>query len=233
MKTITIRLTGPLQSYGSEATFERRTSSDYPSKSAIIGLIAAALGYERDDKRILALNDLKFAVRIDQVGRMLTDFQTVEWKPGTRKITHRDYLQDAVFMVAIGSENADFIDEIKVALSHPRFQLFLGRRSNVPAGLLKIQEHVNMSPVSVLQTLPWQAAVWYQKKQRHSEPTLELIADADLLPQKKSRMVKDRVISFDQRDRRYGFRAVANERLKTKNNYFQTSETQHDIMSIL
>ena len=41
MKTLTIKLTGPLQSYGNEATFSRRTSYHYPSKSAVIGLIAA------------------------------------------------------------------------------------------------------------------------------------------------------------------------------------------------
>ncbi len=66
MKTVTIRLTAPLQSYGDEANFDRRTSYDYPSKSAIVGLIAAALGYRRTDARIQTLNQLDYAVRIDQ-----------------------------------------------------------------------------------------------------------------------------------------------------------------------
>ena len=52
MKTLTIRLAGPLQTYGNEATFSRRTSYHYPSKSVVIGLIAAALGYRRNDARI-------------------------------------------------------------------------------------------------------------------------------------------------------------------------------------
>ncbi len=47
MKTLTIRLIAPLQSYGNQATFERRTSDDHPSKSAIIGMIAAAMGYKK------------------------------------------------------------------------------------------------------------------------------------------------------------------------------------------
>lgn len=80
MKTLTINFNSPLQSYGNEASFSRRTSSDYPSKSAVIGMLAAAMGYRRDDNRITALNDLKFAVRVDQPGRTLTDYQTVEWK---------------------------------------------------------------------------------------------------------------------------------------------------------
>ncbi|WP_318767454.1 type I-E CRISPR-associated protein Cas5/CasD [Lactiplantibacillus carotarum] len=232
MKTLTIKLAGPLQAYGNEASFERRTTGDYPSKSAVIGMLAAALGYERGDQRILVLNDLRFAVRIDQVGKMLTDFQTVEWKKDMRKITYRDYLQDAVFVVAIGTEDEGLMTQIKTALSHPHFQLFLGRRSNVPAGLLKVQEHTD-DPVSILQTLPWQAAKWYQKRQRQSEQTVEIIADADLLPRKRSRMVKDKVISFDQRDRRYGFRAVATERVSLKNEYFTENGTQHDIMDFL
>ncbi|WP_143441692.1 CRISPR-associated protein Cas5, partial [Lactobacillus helveticus] len=47
MKTATIRLTAPLQSYGNQASFNQRTSDNYPSKSAVIGIIAAALGYRR------------------------------------------------------------------------------------------------------------------------------------------------------------------------------------------
>jgi CRISPR system Cascade subunit CasD len=141
MKSLTIRLTAPLQSYGNEATFNRRTTDDYPSKSAIIGMIAAALGYRRDDSRINSLNKLLMAVRIDQPGKVLTDFHMVEYaqnsKKTKRKLTYRDYLQDAVFIVAIGSKDEDLIDRIEYALKHPYFQLSLGRRSNAPAGLLR------------------------------------------------------------------------------------------------
>ncbi|EFQ53882.1 hypothetical protein HMPREF9265_1249 [Limosilactobacillus oris PB013-T2-3] len=35
MKTLTIKLTGPLQSYGNEATFSRRTSYHYPLKAQL------------------------------------------------------------------------------------------------------------------------------------------------------------------------------------------------------
>ena len=61
MKTLTIKLTAPLQSYGNEATFERRTTNDYPTKSAVIGMVAAALGYRRADARIASLNELQLA----------------------------------------------------------------------------------------------------------------------------------------------------------------------------
>ncbi|CAM3211278.1 type I-E CRISPR-associated protein Cas5/CasD [Lactiplantibacillus plajomi] len=206
MKTLIINLTAPLQSYGNQATFERRTTNDYPSKSAVVGLLAAALGYRRRDSRVKALNALQFAVRTDQVGVPLTDFHIVEWKADTRKITYRGYLQDARFVVALGSDDESLIERLRDALAHPQFQLFLGRRANVPAGPLRT-EILDGDPLQVLETLDWQAAKWYQKKQ---SPTvrLSIMADADLLPTTASTLVKDRVESFDQRDRQYGFRAV-------------------------
>lgn len=216
MKTLTINLTAPLQSYGNQATFERRTTGVYPTKSAVIGMLAAALGYERRDQRIVALNELQYAVRIDQVGKQLVDYQTVKMMDGKSKITYRNYLQDARFVVALGSEDDDLMDRLGKALRHPKFQLYLGRRANVPAGILKMTTSIAMTPVTVLEQFPWQAAPWYQatyhRRNRHVEDaTLELIADANLLANQQSSLVKDRVVSFDQRDRQYGFRAVASE----------------------
>lgn len=235
MKTLTIRLTSPLQSYGNEASFGRRTTGDYPSKSAVVGMIAAAMGYGRDDHRIFDLNDLKFAVRIDQPGKVLTDFHTVEWKKDTRKITHRDYLQDAVFVVAIGSDDT-VIDEIKLALKRPHYPIFLGRRSNVPAGLLHLEEFPDDTPVSVLKKMDWQASQWYQRRLRKEETvSVEMISDANLLPETRNALVRDRVVSFDQRNRQHGFRAVATIHVDVKNPHFQVkkADTQHDIMNFL
>lgn len=207
MKILTVKLTAPLQSYGDEATFSRRTTSRYPTKSAVIGMIAAALGYRRTDKRILMLNDLSFAVRADQVGPTLTDFQTVEWKQNKRKVTYRDYIQDAVFVAAIGSDDAQLIEKINDALHHPRFPLFLGRRSNAPAGVLKTSEFSDDSPVTVLKKMVWQATPRYQRKREVQ--SLEIVADANLITGAQGSMIKDQVVSFDQRDRRHGFRAIA------------------------
>ncbi|VDG20946.1 type I-E CRISPR-associated protein Cas5/CasD [Lactobacillus sp.] [Lactiplantibacillus mudanjiangensis] len=233
MKILTIKLAAPLQSYGNEATFERRTTARYPTKSAVIGMVAAALGYRRTDSRILALNDLSFAVRIDQAGTVLTDYQTVEWKKNTRKITYREYLQDAKFMVALGSDDDQFIEQIELALKHPKFQLFLGRLSNAPAGVLRLNLFDAESPVTVLKRLKCQAINRYKRK------TIEIIADADLMPDKPSSFVKDKVQSFDQRNRRYGFRAVAQTEVSVDKLYLdidqpkQPVSTQHDAMSQL
>ncbi|RMC51986.1 type I-E CRISPR-associated protein Cas5/CasD [Lactobacillus sp. ESL0225] len=232
MKTLTIRLTAPLQSYGNEATFERRTSGDYPSKSAIIGMIAAALGYSRDDERVQELNKLQFAVRIDQPGKILTDFQTVEWKTGTRKITYREYLQDAVFVVAIGGDPDD-IDRIKYALKHPRYALFLGRRANSPAGVLQITEFPDKDPVTALKALPWHASNWYQR--RHSADELikiQVVADANLLSTNRTSLVKDHVLSLDSKARQYKSRPITTTQVELRNPLFKQN-TQHDAMSPL
>lgn len=222
MKTLQIKLTAPLQSYGNEASFARRTSAGYPSKSAVIGMIAAALGYQRDDSRIVTLNKLSYAVRVDQPGTMLTDFQTVEWKKDTRKITYRNYLQDAVFVAAIGSDDGNLIDQIEFALHHPRYQLYLGRRANPIAGVIQSEVTDDKNPVEVLKALDWQASTQYQwRNKRKSQQLLEIIADSNLLPDKRTDMVKDRVESFDQRDRKFSFREIASTLISVKNPYYQ------------
>ncbi|KRM95472.1 CRISPR-associated protein [Liquorilactobacillus aquaticus DSM 21051] len=237
MKTLTIRLNAPLQSFGNEATFARRTTWKCPSKSAVIGMLSAAMGYRRNDPRIVDLNTLKFAVRIDQPGQIMTDYQTVEWKFSTRKITYRDYLQDAIFMVAVGSEDAQLIDSLQTALRHPKFQLFFGRRANAPAGPLQLHLINHRDPVQVLTDFKWQASKWFRQKTKKESVRLELIADADLLPDSKvgPELVKDRVISLDQRCRQIGFRAVSRTRVQLNNDKFkkQTVDTNHDIMNFL
>jgi CRISPR system Cascade subunit CasD len=77
MRTILLKFSGPLQSWGTASHFESRHTDLYPSKSAVIGMIAAALGYRRsEDEKIRRLNQLHFAVRADQEGKITEDYQT-------------------------------------------------------------------------------------------------------------------------------------------------------------
>lgn len=234
MKTLTIKLAGPLQSYGNEATFSRRTSYHCPSKSAVIGLIAAALGYRRNDSRIKQLNELKMAVRIDQPGRTLTDFQTIEYnqKNGKRSLSHRDYLQDAVFVVAIAGEDQQ-IELVETALHHPKFQLFLGRRANVPAGLLLTRVFDEENPVTVLRQYEWQAAEWYQRQQRQPKYMAEVIADADLAQANLTTFAKDNVGSFSQDHRWHSYRAIISMNVELENKQCHGQDTSHDVMANL
>lgn len=62
MATLLLRLAAPLQSWGADSKFETRKTNREPTKSGVIGLLAAALGLRRDDAAGLArLNGLHFA----------------------------------------------------------------------------------------------------------------------------------------------------------------------------
>lgn len=234
MKTITLRLTAPLQSYGNQATFNYRTSTSYPTKSAIIGILAAALGYSRDDNRISKLNDLRVAVRVDQPGTTMTDFQTVRYSQTKgAKLTYRDYLQDAVFMVAIGSPNDELVDKIVDALHFPIYQLYLGRRSNPPAGPLEINVKKDVDPLGALTNLEWQASDWFKKRYHSKEFQADIIADADLLPDHPSTLVRDKVGSFSQNNRYHQYRPICETSVELKNPFYKPGDTNHDIMSFL
>lgn len=132
MSTLLLRLAGPLQAWGYDSKFETRRTGREPSKSGVIGLLAAALGRKRDES-IEDLRELRFGVRVDREGQLLHDYHTVQMKSGKTYVTHRYYLADATFLVGIESENKAWLEEIQHALLHPAFPLFLGRRSCVPS----------------------------------------------------------------------------------------------------
>lgn len=132
MATLLLRLAAPLQSWGSDSKFETRKTDREPTKSGVLGLLAAALGLRRDDTEGLArLNGLRFAVRADQEGSLLVDFHTAKSRD-TSYVTYRHYLQDAVFLAGLESEDEALLRELEAALRHPVYPLYLGRRSCPP-----------------------------------------------------------------------------------------------------
>lgn len=220
MDTLTIKLASPLQSYGNQATFNYRTTYQAPSKSAILGMVAAALGYERDDERIPLLNQLAFATRIDQQGQIMTDFHTVERQSHKRTLTYRDYLQDAVFVAAIGG-TTDEIKRISYALHHPKFQLYLGRRSNPPEGPLETKIMTDMDPVQALSQLKWQATEEYQKRQHTTKYHTQILADADLAPDKPVQMIKDAIGSLNPAHRFSKYRPTVELQITLTNQFIE------------
>ena len=208
MKTILLKFGGPMQSWGTSSHFETRNTDYYPSKSAVIGVIAASFGYSRDeDKKIEKLNELDFAVRVDQVGLLRKDYQTArKLKKDETYVTNRYYLEDAIFVVAISSEDDDWIEEICAAIKNPYFQPFMGRRS-CPVQPDFIIDVVEMGAIEALQNLEWQASDWYKK--RNQNYVADIYADKDLLPESGYTMRNDSVISFSQKERKFGPRFEA------------------------
>lgn len=202
MSTLLLRLAAPLQSWGTDSKFETRRTGKEPSKSGVIGLLAAALGRRRDES-VEDLNRLRFGVRVDQEGTLLRDYHTVKAEK-TAYITERYYIQDAVFLAGLESEDDTLLRELEQALHAPAFPLFLGRRSCPPDYplCLGIRE---ADLLTALHSEPWQASEWRQSRL----PTrLRIVADA--LPGSSERSVlRDVPISFDPiRGRRFGWRGV-------------------------
>ena len=147
MATLLLRLAAPLQSWGADSKFEIRKTNREPTKSGVLGLLAAALGVRRDDdKGLQELKTLRFGVRVDQEGGLLVDFHTANnptpqqtakaraagKAPPSPYVTRRHYLTDAMFLVGLESEDETLLHQLETALRSPAFPLFLGRRSCPP-----------------------------------------------------------------------------------------------------
>ena len=115
MSTLLLRLAAPMQAWGSDSRFEVRRTGREPTKSGVIGLLAAALGRSRADS-IDDLCQLRFGVRVDQEGQLLRDFHTAHQGTKTAYVTQRYYLCDAVFLVGLESEDEEWLQELDRAL---------------------------------------------------------------------------------------------------------------------
>lgn len=148
-------LAAPMASFGGIAVGEVRASDPVPTRSALLGLLGAALGIRRDEgDRISRLGAaVQFAVRVEQAGDCMVDYHTVQapkrsaLKGLPRHRTRRDELsvtKSGLDTVLSAREyHADFratvaarvlapmsAVELCDALRRPRFVLYLGRRCN-------------------------------------------------------------------------------------------------------
>ena len=142
--TLLLRLVGPMQSWGLSSRFSERDSGLEPSKSGVIGILAAALGRGREDT-VDDLAALRMGVRADKEGVLAYDFHTAGAGEGQRgiiraqgsgfttSISRRFFLQDAIFLVGLEGENVDFLTRLDAALRAPVHPIGLGRRSYVPS----------------------------------------------------------------------------------------------------
>jgi CRISPR system Cascade subunit CasD len=248
MSTLLMRLAGPLQAWGADSKFSKRMTGREPTKSGVIGLVAAALGLRRtdakplaelpDDKRFAKLCKLCFGVRTDQPGQLVRDFHTARTYDGKQAfISERYYLADAIFLAGLEGEDA-LLEEIAAALQNPYFPLFLGRRACPPTGQMVLGNiKKNISLEDALQKEEWQASPWYmRKRKREAEITLEIVRDAR--PEDDGAFtMRDLPLSFEQVHRRYTFRSVVSnprEAVKVANPYAEPcpeTETEHDAMA--
>ena len=166
------RLYGPMASWGDIAVGEVRPSYTHPSKSAVLGMVAAALRIDRDqeEKHRQLAAAYGFAVQVDSMGVPLVDYHTAQVPPSgsgrnrrafaTRReelrtlprealntiLSRRDYRMDALATVALWVRAAPpySFEEIRSALERPGYVLYLGRKSCPLA--LPVEERAVLAP---------------------------------------------------------------------------------------
>lgn len=168
MPTLLLRLAGPMQSWGTTSRFDQRDTGKEPSKSGVIGLLAAALGIDReiwnDDLKSLAA--LTMGVRHDRPGVLKRDYQTAQniisadrSKVHETAVTTRDYLSDAVFLVGLEGEDRALLERAHAALQNPVWPLALGRKSYVPSESVWLEGGIKDAPLlEALAARPWIAS---------------------------------------------------------------------------
>lgn len=167
-------LTANLAAMGDLAGHERRGSLTWPGRSALLGLLGAALGIQRDGD-FAALDALHLAVAVFDPGQPLRDYHTVETvptavakRPQSRPeamtlgkgrtnttITLRDYRMAPLYGVAVWG---GALAALQAALERPCFTLYLGRKScplAAPVAARVVDADGPAAALTALQLPPW------------------------------------------------------------------------------
>lgn len=158
---LVLLIEGPMQSWGFASRFTRRTTALHPTKSGVVGMLAAALGidkYQPDEAHhiqclsalictTVALPKLRKGAPLPML--RLSDYHTIGGgydretdamkKPRAASgatletvLSERHYLLDARFGVLLEGER-DFLDRIAAALRDPKWGIWFGRKCCLPA----------------------------------------------------------------------------------------------------
>ncbi|MFC8981010.1 type I-E CRISPR-associated protein Cas5/CasD [Streptomyces sp. NPDC057411] len=239
MSVLTLRLAGPLQSWGAAARFARRTTESAPTKSGVIGLLAAAKGIQRgDDESLAPLAALRFGVRLDKPGTRLRDFQTARHADTGKPmpLSERFYLADAVFVAAVEGDD-DLVIDLEAALKSPVYPPFLGRRSCPPAHPVELQRHSQGDLLTALRVEPWQVSKAYAL--RHSNgPTVRLpVFYESAADDPAAEVLRDQPVSFAAEHRRHALRTVVRDEVDAPNPHARqphdSSAREHDPFAAL
>lgn len=147
MNTLLIRLSAPMQSWGTQSRFTVRDTGLEPSKSGVLGLLCAALGIDReDDQGLQPLTLLRMGIRADREGLLQVDYHTAKdvrmanGKTKDTELSSRYYLANAIFLVGLESDDLALLERIQAALQKPVWALFLGRKAFVPSESIWLED---------------------------------------------------------------------------------------------
>lgn len=212
MSTLLLRFAGPMQAWGADSRFDVCRTNREPTKSGVIGLLAAALGWRRDAP-LDDMEALQFGVRVDREGVLLRDFHMVR-SAKTAYVTTRYYLCDAVFLTGVFSEDEALMQRLAEAVSHPAFPLFLGRRACPPEGRV----FLGLREEALEEALMHEPSLLSQQTMDPNKMTRMVLED----PAGPARL-RDVPVSFSPFRREYRYRAV-------KEQWIGSQTTAHDPM---
>ncbi len=217
-QTLIFRLAGPMQAWGLQSRFSIRDTAREPTKSGVIGLVAAALGRPRD-AAIDDLAQLNMGVRVLREGQPRYDFHTAKdvvkasakIRPGKpvppselkdTEPSYRHYLADAWFLVGLEGEDGALLRAIDAALCAPHWPLFFGRKSFVPA--LPVSFSTKEQTPGLVAGSLWEIVTTFRDPLWKGESEAgRLVLDAGAAPANHPGMVRrmqpDHPVSFSQR----------------------------------
>jgi len=223
MAVLLLRLCGPIQSWGTQSRFTNRDTDLEPSKSGVIGLLCAALGKPRDES-LGELANLKMGVRVDREGTVKKDFHTAGgWhlkkdadygvptanaKDKKTVISHRYYLADACFLVALQGDDG-LLKKLDARLQDPVWQLFLGRKSFLPGLPVWLKNGLRFHQSDVKEALVDYPYLCFSANSGHLPEKLRLEIETDYGV--GERVKHDQPISFENANRRFGLRYVTTD----------------------
>lgn len=207
MATLLLRLAAPLQAWGCNSKFNTRNTEREPTKSGVIGMIAAALGIQRDGDpdALLPLTGLRFGVRVEKEGRLIQDYHIARPDGKDPYVTNRYYLSDAVFLAGLESDDTALLESIGNAILHPVYPMFLGRR----ACPVTLPVYLNISEQNLVDALINAAALTDAKP-------LRIVYEVTT----GGVVVQDVPISFSQLHRQHGYRMKKEEILYNDHDAF-------------
>jgi CRISPR system Cascade subunit CasD len=196
---LTFALVAPLASFGSIAVGERRSGWDRPGRSAVLGLLGACLGVERedDDGQAALAAQYGLALLCHAPGRLLADYHTaqVPSAKGRRRfatraaelaapelntiLSRRDYRSGAWHLAAVWPRVLAprwSLGELAEAMRRPAFAPYLGRKS-CPLGLPLAPAIDETAADAVAALLSRHAAGPEARLQQAGRPLRERLAD--------------------------------------------------------
>ena len=226
-------LHAPLAAFGGVAVGERRSTWDRPGRSAVLGMVAAALGIDRiDEVAHQALHSgYGLAVRTDATGRLLADYHTAQVPPAQRGrrhptrahelatrglstiLTRREYRTDALHTVALWERQLapHPLMALRAALLRPAYVLYVGRKGcplGLPLGPMLIEAD---GPEAALQARASAATVPEQELRRllHAITGAVAMDAADADPARVLRVEQKRDALASRARWQFGLRAEA------------------------